>query len=99
MRLDGATTQARDRMDTVTDSAIVSAAIHPAVGVARIGDSKDAFVLAPEVDQPPPVQAGSMKDPTGALKRQAVRFRIYGYDASGQAVRELTADDAEIEWT
>jgi len=80
-------------------TAIVRAAIHPAIGVARIGDSKDAFVLAPEVDQPPPVQAGSMKDPTGALKRQAVRFRIYGYDASGQAVRELTADDGEIEWT
>ncbi len=40
-----------------------------------------------------------MRDASGALKRQAVRFRIYGYDAKGKAIAELTADNAEIEWT
>ena len=36
---------------------------------------------------------------TGALKRQAARFRIYGYNAQGEAVAELTADLAEVRWT
>ena len=33
------------------------------------------------------------------MKRQAARFRIFGLDAQGRVVRELTADDAAIEWT
>lgn len=35
------------------DTRIVRAAIHPAIGVARVGDSADEFFLAPEVDAPP----------------------------------------------
>ncbi len=38
-------------------------------------------------------------DEKGALKRQAARFRVYGVNASGSIVAELTADDAEITWT
>ena len=83
----------------MTDPTIVRAAIHPAIGVARVGNSQDGFYLAPEVEHPAPMPAGSMKDSSGALKREAARFRIYGYDGTGQAVCELTADDAEIEWT
>ncbi|AXE89508.1 LodA/GoxA family CTQ-dependent oxidase [Streptomyces sp. Go-475] len=81
------------------DTRIVRAAIHPAIGVARVGDSADEFFLAPEVDDPPPPPAGSYKDATGALKRQAARFRVYGYNAAGEAVAELTADNADIRWT
>jgi hypothetical protein len=33
------------------------------------------------------------------MKRQAARFRIFGLDAQGRVVRELTADDAAIQWT
>jgi hypothetical protein len=33
------------------------------------------------------------------LKRQAVRFRIYGLDAQGRAVAELTQFNAEIAWS
>lgn len=63
--------------------------IHPAIGIARVGDSPDEFYLAPE-------QAGAMpnelnadgseqpvtkfKDGQGRVKRQAARFRVYGYD-------------------
>ena len=36
---------------------------------------------------------------TGALKRQAARFRIYGYNAGGKVVGELTPDNADIRWT
>ncbi|MFC9131488.1 LodA/GoxA family CTQ-dependent oxidase [Streptomyces sp. NPDC057099] len=81
------------------DSRIVRAAIHPAIGVARVGDSADEFFLAPEVDAPPPLPTGSYKDATGALKRQAARFRVYGYNAAGEPVAELTADNADIRWT
>ncbi|HEY3841601.1 MAG TPA: LodA/GoxA family CTQ-dependent oxidase, partial [Bryobacteraceae bacterium] len=77
---------------------IVEARIHPAIGIARIGNSEEFFV-GPEVPyrQPPPT--GGYRDPEGKLKRQAARFRIYGYDASGNVVGELTAANAEIAWT
>lgn len=81
------------------DRKVVRAAIHPAIGIARVGDSEDHFFIGPEVDQPLPMEADSLKDEHGALKRQAARFRIYGYNAAGEAVAELTPDDAEIEWS
>jgi hypothetical protein len=80
------------------DSTIVRASIHPGIGVARVGNSIDEFVIGPEVLQPPPVPSGSLRDSTGALKREAARFRIYGYNAAGQVVQEITASDATIEW-
>jgi hypothetical protein len=80
------------------DRRVVRAAIHPAIGIARVGNSQDHFYLGPETDRPAPIAAGEMKDRTGALKRPAARFRIYGYNAAGDAVAELTTDNAEIEW-
>jgi hypothetical protein len=80
------------------DTRIVKAAIHPSIGVARVGNSKDEFFLCPEVPNPPPEPPGFYRDAQGALKRQAARFRIYGLNAAGVAVRELTADDASIAW-
>lgn len=78
------------------DSTIVRAKIHPAIGIARIGDSQEEFFLAPEVDDPAPVEP--QKDSTGALKRQASRFRIYGYNQAGEVVAELTGANAGIKW-
>ncbi|MEA2369999.1 MAG: hypothetical protein QOH12_393 [Solirubrobacteraceae bacterium] len=78
---------------------VVSARIHPSIGVARVGDSITEFFIGPEVDEPTPQAAGSYKDKEGALKREAARFRIYGYDAAGLVVAELTCENAEIEWT
>ncbi len=79
---------------------IVRAAIYPGIGIARVGDSESEFFFGPEVDNPPPRPLGFYKDKSGALKRQAARFRIYGYDAEGQVVREITADEsASIRWT
>jgi hypothetical protein len=51
------------------DTRIVQAAIRPAMGVARVGDSADEFFLASEMDDPPPPPTRSYKDATGALKR------------------------------
>ena len=82
----------------MTTETIVKAAIYPPIGVARVGNSEDEYFLAPEVPYPLPEPPGFYRDSEGALKRQAARFRIYGLDANGVAVRELTADDATIEW-
>jgi flavin-dependent dehydrogenase len=85
--------------ETQADGRVVAARIHPAIGVARVGNAASAFFLGPEVTEPPVEAPGFYRDDTGALKRQAARFRIYGYDAAGQAVAELTAQNAEIAWT
>src|SRR6185436_12463459 len=34
----------------------------------------------------------------GRIKRQAARFRVYGLDARGCVVKEITAEDARIQW-
>jgi hypothetical protein len=77
---------------------IVEARIHPAIGVARVGNSEEYF-LGPEVPNRTPAPAGGYRDGEGRLKRQAARFRIYGYDKDGQVVGEITDSFAEIEWT
>ena len=81
------------------DQVIVRAAICPGIGIARIGDSEAEYFIGPEVVDPPSEPPNYYRDPTGALKRQAARFRIYGYNAAGQVVRELTAENADIQWT
>ena len=80
------------------DTTIVRAAIFPAIGIARLGNSENDYFLAPEVTDPLPEPPGFYRDPTGALKRQAVRLRLYGLNAAGRPVAELTADNAEIRW-
>jgi hypothetical protein len=81
------------------DSVIVRAAIHPGIGVARVGNSPEGYYIGPEVMDPPPMTPGELRDAQGALKREAARFRIYGYNAAGEVVREITAREADIEWT
>src|SRR3546814_5327486 len=82
------------------DDCIVQAVIHPAIGVARVGSS-DEYFYGPEVTDPAPLPPGSYRDADKKLKRQAARFRIYGCNARGDIVRELTSADsnAEIEWS
>lgn len=80
-----------------TGDRIVRAAIHPGIGVARIGNSKDDYFIGPETVTPPERDVGFYRDSKGALKRQGARFRAYGYNLAGEVVRELTGD--EVEWT
>src|SRR6202040_2899967 len=80
------------------DTTVVRAAIYPAIGIARLGNSESEYFLAPEVTDPLPEPPGFYRDAAGALKRQAVRFRVYGLNAAGRPVTELTADNAEIRW-
>ncbi|RUL78413.1 hypothetical protein EKH80_04745 [Dyella choica] len=77
---------------------MVRAAIHPAIGIARVGNSEHDYYIGPELSDPPAMPPGFYRDATGALKREAAQFRIYGYNAAGQVVRELTADWAKLTW-
>ena len=85
--------------------------IHPAIGIARVGDSPDAFFVGPEAPGVVPTlkdpgdtsaRPGQYKDSQRRIKRQGARFRIYEYtqDATGTVtnVREVTAAEALIEW-
>ncbi|MBV8399061.1 MAG: LodA/GoxA family CTQ-dependent oxidase [Acetobacteraceae bacterium] len=84
---------------TAESKSIVRAAIHPSIGIARVGTAAHEYSLAPEVPDPPAEKPGFYRDSTGALKRQAARFRIYGLNAEGTAVAEVTTNNAEIHWT
>jgi len=85
----------------VSDDRIVNAAIFPPIGVARVGNSADGWFIGPEVPDPEPAPRGFYRDDRGALKRQAARFRVYGLDAQGGVVCELTGNHpgAEVTWT
>jgi hypothetical protein len=85
--------------------------IHPAIGIARVGDSPDDFFIGPEAPGISPTlnkpdgsssQPGKYKDQQHKIKRQGARFRIYEYteDAPGVVtkVREITSAEAQIEW-
>src|SRR4029434_3766446 len=81
------------------DMRIVRAAIHPSIGIARVGNSEREYYIGPEVPAPLPAPPGFYRDATGALKREAAQFRIYGYNAAGQVVAEITSHNADITWT
>jgi hypothetical protein len=73
---------------------IAYCSIFPKFGVARVGDSTDCF-LSPEAPGIPPDPESGFKDPEGQLKRQAVRFRVYGFDDQGKLVKGLTAANTQ----
>lgn len=76
------------------------AQIFPAIGIARLGNSPDWY-LGPELPFPaPPVPPpdGAYKDDQCRIKRQAQRFRLWGFFSDGTN-RELTLADGAITWT
>jgi hypothetical protein len=80
-------------------AAIVRYAVHPSIGIARVGNSPNEYFLGQEVPGPLLEPVGGFRDTSEALKRQGARFRVYGYDAAGAVVREITAAEAQITWT
>lgn len=78
---------------------IVAFKIHPSIGIARLGNSPDKYFIGPEIpgiNNPP---EGGYKDSAMRIKRQAARFRIFGYDEEGNVVKEISASNADIKWT
>ena len=99
----------RKRKSTGKVSSIAQFAVHPAIGIARVGNAPVEYFLAPEAPGQTPDPDGPVpgrhadwhpgfKDADGRIKRQACRFRVYALDESGEVVKEITADDAEITW-
>lgn len=76
---------------------IARAAIFPAIGFSRVGNG-DEWFLAPEVPGLMNEPSGGFKQGSGRIKKQAQRFRVYGYDDQGRVVRELGASDG-LRWT
>jgi hypothetical protein len=84
--------------------------IHPAIGVARVGDHPSAFFIGPETPEKQGIEIdrSGVETPlnkykeAGQIKRQAARFRIFEYNVDSEGtqtlIREITAADAEIEW-
>jgi hypothetical protein len=78
--------------------------IHPAIGVARIGNSNQ-FFIGPEFPGIPgnwdsTAQAfGRFRDDQGKILRQAARFRIFQFDDAGNPIGEVTLGNGmEVEW-
>lgn len=77
---------------------ITSVEIHPAIGIARVGNSPTEFFIGPERPRERPNPPGGFKDAQCRVKRQAARFRVFATHDDGSVV-ELTAADAQITWT
>lgn len=79
---------------------ITEVRIHPAIGIARVGNCPTDFFIGPETAGDLPVPDGGYKDASCRIRRQAARFRLYGYDGGGNLVGEVTAAVADqIAWT
>lgn len=79
--------------------------IHPAIGIARLGNSRTEWFDGPQtpsINFVPP--GGRYRDAAGNIRREAAMFRVYEYEydlgdlSNPRAVRELTNADAEIRW-
>ena len=69
---------------------ITTVKIFPSIGVARLGNSPESFV-GPEIpgDRTPPPDG--YRDSHCRIKRQAARFRLFGFDGSTcRSSRRLT---------
>jgi hypothetical protein len=74
--------------------------IHPAIGMARVGNSPTEYFFGPEIPGVPPDPTGGFKDSQCRVKRQAARFRVFAYlDDGAEAPIEVTAAIADIRWT
>ncbi|MBE4750982.1 hypothetical protein G4177_22680 [Corallococcus sp. ZKHCc1 1396] len=82
--------------------------IHPAIGVARVGDSED-YYLGPETAKGLPQERTGgdvtrFRDVHGGIRRQAARFQIHTFDpanpaAPGKRIQPGVDGVVDIEWT
>jgi hypothetical protein len=79
---------------------IASYYVYPAIGIARVGNSTDEYYIGPEVPNQEIPMNFKYKDAKGRIKRQAVKFRVFGLDIDGKVIQEIVAgEDTSIEWT
>jgi hypothetical protein len=63
--------------------------IHPAIGIARVGNSPDEFFIGPERRGEEPNPVGGFKDAQCRVTRQAARFRIFAHHDAARAGHRL----------
>ncbi|HEY6229635.1 MAG TPA: LodA/GoxA family CTQ-dependent oxidase, partial [Pyrinomonadaceae bacterium] len=74
--------------------------IFPSIGIMRVGNSPDEYFVGPEIPGHYELPEGGFKDAQCRIKRQAARFRLYGYDDKGSKPVEITTQNAkQITWT
>ena len=79
---------------------MVRAAIHPAIGIARVGNSPTGFFVGPEVTEPATARDQASTATHRGLEAQAARFRVYGYNAAGEVVARADGRTRPtIRWT
>jgi hypothetical protein len=82
----------------MSEEPIAYCSIFPKLGISRVGNSDEWFV-GPESPGVPADPPGGYKDEAGRVKRQGARFRVYGFDAEGKVVREITVKHGDtISW-
>jgi L-Lysine epsilon oxidase N-terminal/L-lysine epsilon oxidase C-terminal domain len=69
--------------------------IHPAIGIARVGNSPEWFIGPETADEPTPPRSG-YKDAECRIKKQAARFRVFQYGVGRPT--EISLEDYEIKW-
>jgi hypothetical protein len=101
----------RKNRSTEEDTMTIVHKIHPAVGIARVGDHPTDFFVGPELLNGSAVEINpdGSEQPliryksNGQIKRQGARFRVFEYDKAADGSlsnpREITASEAEISWT
>lgn len=78
--------------------------IHPAIGVARVGNAPEGHFVGPEHPGIPGNWVDgafqSFRDEAGRIKRQAARFRVFEYIDSSSSPKEVVIGDnvVDIEW-
>ena len=101
-----------DNIEEVHTAPAVIYKIHPAIGIARVGNAdSDQFFIGPEIPglyatgEQPGTQVPPFKDREGRIKPQAARFRVWEYrliNGKYNPTREVTLDDSnvvDIRWT
>ncbi len=76
--------------------------IYPSIGIARVGNSKDGFIIGPEA--PGVIPEGPFRGKDDGIKPQGARFRVFQVDIDANenetVRREVTGgSDVQIEWT
>jgi hypothetical protein len=77
-------------------ASVQTIAIHPAIGIARVGNSPDGYFIGPEIPGSHPTDDNDFRDAAQRIKRQVARFRLFGLNAKNEILGEITAADVDV---
>ncbi len=91
---------------TIDRSLIDTLRIYPPLGIARVGNAEDDYLIGPEIvggpathlDGGPARYASDFRSEDGSIRRQAARFRVYAHLRDGSARELIASQGCRIEW-